>query len=318
MLTLTSKAAVRRFKASEPQSVWSTSETAPAGGYETFQEGHGAARVFKQEPAPTLRPKFKLPRGAQVFTSGSCFAREIERAFSRSGAAQPLRRTLQGVDDPVLNRYTTHAIAGDFRFAFEKQYDAANIFQHGARWIDFTGHGQADTREDMLAQRLAVIDYHRRAADADAIFITLGLVETWFDRLTGDYMNIPPWGQFLGDRFELRVTDYMENRRAMQSLIELLRRNCKPDLKLIVTVSPVPMASTFSGDDVVVANAYSKAVLRAVAQDIARDDAAIDYFPSYEMVTLADPHSAWQPDFRHVKPGYVAKIMQAFEQAYIE
>ncbi len=318
MLKLTSKEAIRAFKGGEPHSLWNISTLASGGRYTLFDRGNGADRVFKDTPAPVLKPKFTLPRGASIFTSGSCFAREIETALVRSGAAKVLRQSLDSsIADVVLNRYTTHAIIGDFRFAFERRYDPANVFPHGDKWIDFTGHGQAESREAMLEQRRAVIDYHRLAVEADAVFITLGLVETWFDRQTGDYTNIPPWGQFLGDRFEMRVTDYAENLQAMKALVSLLRKHCRPHLKIVVTVSPVPMNSTFSGEDVVVANTYSKAVLRAVAQDIARGDPAIDYFPSYEMATLADPKAVWEPDYRHVKVEYVAKIMQAFEAAYI-
>jgi len=275
--------------------------------------------VFKGTPAPIVKPKFTLPRGAAIFTSGSCFAREVERAMHRNGAAKVLRMTFRRpFEETFLSRYTTHAILGDFRFAFEQEYDAANVMPYGQRWIDFTGHGHAETQEEMLSLRRDVIEMHRLAAEADAIFITLGLVETWFDRVTGEYTNIPPWGQFLGDRFEMRVTDYAENLNAVRELVALLRRHCRADLKILLTVSPVPMISTFSGDDVVVANAYSKAVLRAVAQDVARPDPLIDYFPSYEMVTLADPAAAWEPDFRHVQPAFVAKIMDAFEAAYIQ
>lgn len=161
-----------------------------------------------------------------------------------------------------------------------------------------------------------MIDIHGNVRDADVVFLTLGLVETWWDKQTGEYTNTPPWGQFLGDRFELRVTDYSENARAVRDLVQLLRTHTRPNTKIILTVSPVPMAHTFSGDDVLVANAYSKAILRAVAQDAAENDALADYFPSFEMVTLAEPSAVWHPDYRHVRPEYVRQIIDAFSAAY--
>lgn len=169
----------------------------------------------------------------------------------------------------------------------------------------------------MLAQRRAIIDVHKRAAQADVIILTLGLVEAWFDKQTLSYLNIPPWGQFGSDRFELRVTDYTENRKSLQQLIELLRAACKPDLKVILTVSPVPLKETFSGQDIVVANAYSKSVLRAVAQDIALENPNTDYFPSYEMVTLAAPDAAWRVDRRHVRRDFVRLIVSSFLSSYV-
>jgi hypothetical protein len=85
----------------------------------------------------------------------------------------------------------------------------------------------------------------------------------------------------------------------------------------LVTVSPVPFSDTFSGQGVVIANTYSKSVLRAVAQDWARSSERVDYFPSYEMVMLSAPDAAWLPDHRHVHREHVEKIVETFLTAYV-
>jgi hypothetical protein len=90
-----------------------------------------------------------------------------------------------------------------------------------------------------------------------------------------------------------------------------------PQLKIVLTVSPVPLHDTFSGIDILTANSYSKATLRAVAQDVADEHEYIDYFPSYELVTLANPDSAWYPDRRHVQREFVAKIMERFSEIFM-
>lgn len=66
----------------------------------------------------------------------------------------------------------------------------------------------------------------------------------------------------------------------------------------------------------IVANSYSKAVLRAVAGAICDANAHVDYFPSFESVTLTKQQSVWEPDLIHVAPAFVDRIMARVVQAY--
>jgi hypothetical protein len=64
--------------------------------------------------------------------------------------------------------------------------------------------------------------------------------------------------------------------------------NCKTQAPIPAgfTVSPVPLYLTFSGEDIIVANTYSKSVLRAACDAVENSREHVDYFPSY--VTLLD------------------------------
>lgn len=73
-----------------------------------------------------------------------------------------------------------------------------------------------------------------------------------------------------------------------------------PHARIVLTVSPVPLSRTFTGQDVAVANCYSKSVLRAAAEAVVQQYDFVDYFPSYESVTLSDPRLAWDLDRVHV------------------
>jgi len=53
--------------------------------------------------------------------------------------------------------------------------------------------------------------------------------------------------------------------------------------KIIFTLSPIPMAFTFSENDVVVANRYSKSLLRSSIENFI-DNKNVFYFPSFEIV----------------------------------
>jgi hypothetical protein len=310
--------AVSNYSKNKPQSVWASHELDPSGVYQLIEPGMGASRVYGERPCMALKPKFTLPERPRIFASGSCFAREIELALHTQGHEVLSWNPDLGISNELFHRYTTHAIAADFQFALRGGYPESLAIELAPdQWCDFTGHGIARSREELLNWRYGVIDVHKQVVDADVVFVTLGLVEAWFDTVTRTYTNIPPWGQFFGSRYQCRITDYPENLAALERFLAFLRERVRPDLKVILTVSPVPLGETFSGQDIVMANAYSKSVLRAVAQDVAHKDPNTDYFPSYEMVTLADPDSAWLPDFRHVRREFVAHIISQFQQAYM-
>ncbi len=78
----------------------------------------------------------------------------------------------------------------------------------------------------------------------------------------------------------------------------------------------MPLQNTFTDQDIVVANAESKAVLRAAAGAFARRHDNVSYFPSYEMVTHSQPDFALRADRAHVEPEMVDHIMSSFIDVY--
>jgi hypothetical protein len=74
-------------------------------------------------------------------------------------------------------------------------------------------------------------------------------------------------------------------------------------------VSPVPLGRTFTDDDIVIANGYSKAQLRAVAGQIDAEFDNVIYWPSYEIALRAD---LFRPDGRHITEDGVRFIMDRF------
>src|SRR5262249_19790413 len=85
-----------------------------------------------------------------------------------------------------------------------------------------------------------------------------------------------------------------------------------PQKHVVITVSPVPLARTFSPYDVGTANLESKSILRAVAGQIAREYAdRVSYFPSYEMATIL-PIPVYKPDKRHVLPTFADQVVGEF------
>ncbi len=61
-----------------------------------------------------------------------------------------------------------------------------------------------------------------------------------------------------------------------------------------------------------VANAASKAILRAAVEEWVSRHPHIHYFPSYEIVLCSDPRRVWMDDFRHVTPEIIGHIGKLF------
>ena len=174
-----------------------------------------------------------------------------------------------------------------------------------------------DSIDELEANRAAHITACRRAFEEVEVFIlTLGLNECWQFIPDGSVISRGPKTSHHFALFRHRVLSVDENLACLQRFLDVVRAH-NPALKLIVTVSPVPLLATGLADDthVIAANGHSKAVLRTAAEELRRRNDGVYYFPSYEMVSycLNDP---WEDDTRHVKRAAVAQIMTAFKAAF--
>ena len=312
MKSIEATQALHNYRAGQPHSVWCADSqpvtTPPA-------PGQGGARVYQPFLELQWTPKFELSRGEAYFAAGSCFARNVEKALDDVGARVVSWTPHSPVANNALHRYNTFSIMRDFQLALAGRFDDDALVEAApGKWFDYSAYGRADSRAELERQRRQCIDLHAAVLEADVLIITLGLVEAWYDRKLGSYLNVFPAGAMQADpdRYELRITGYAENLAALDSFWVVLREATRRPIRMIVTVSPIPFNATFSGHDVVEANTYSKAVLRAVAQDFADAHDDVMYFPSYEMVTLSDPDAVWTPDMRHVRPEFVRRIMDYF------
>ena len=90
-------------------------------------------------------------------------------------------------------------------------------------------------------------------------------------------------------------------------------RSINPDMKIILTVSPVPLAATMSNHHIVIANTYSKSVLRAVAGQLSTELDYVDYFGSYEILTSCyRNHLYWEGDMRSLSDIGLDAVFKSF------
>ena len=279
---------------------------------------------------PAFEPGFSFPQGATVFTIGSCFARHIEDALSVHGFDVPTKRFIAGdhsgkeSDVWMLDNYSVPAITNELRWALgDLPYEPAQNLLEVRKDLFVDIHLAARMPlcpvEEALLRRQRIFETTAFVRKADVLVMTLGLAEVWKDTQTGLFLNARPHNVTLSrypDRFELWVLSYEDVLSELEQAFDTLRRHARADLKTILTVSPVPMSATFTGDDVAVANAYSKSVLRAAAQSIALSHDGVDYYPSFESVTLSDREAAWEDDQIHVRPELIEDNVRRMIEAY--
>lgn len=291
----------------------------------------GAPNRVEPVAAPHFDAPFKLAPGQSIFTMGSCFARNVETELVARGFDIPVRRIFerpefQGVELQAVNNYGTPSIHNEVAWALGgREFDEAANFLETApgKFVDLhlTPTLRPETLEIVRLRRAAILAATRLLPDCAAMVVTLGLVEVWRDEHSGQYLNVAPRPQILRqdpERFSLHVLSYEECLHHLRSALDIIYSVARPEFRVILTVSPVPLTSTHTADDVIVANGYSKAVLRTVAETIRRSDPRVIYFPSYESVVLSDRKLAWEDDLIHVTGKIVSFNVGRMVAAFVE
>lgn len=297
---------------------------------------YACQRLRRSLFVPAVEPRFRIKQTDRMFAIGSCFARGIEAALKKSGLRIESAATdfdQFEVDEnhklvplTFTNKYTTYSILNELTWALEPgamfpedslvDLDAGRCFDpHVSPALKLVDHAAT------LKRHRVITDVTRRIKDCQVLFLTLGLVETWYDTQTGVHLNATPIKEMMDlhpGRYEFARSNYLQNLENMERLHELLSTHGHPELRIIATTSPVPMIATYSGRDVVVANTYSKSTLCAVAQDWAEAHDNVQYFPSYEIVMNSNRDLAWEEDMRHVTGGVTRHVMDAFMDAFVE
>ena len=151
----------------------------------------------------------------------------------------------------------------------------------------------------------------------DILIFTLGLTEVWKNAEIGVVFPTAPGvvaGTFNEAVHRFQNLNIFDNLAAFEAFKEELSdlRGGRP-VKYILTVSPVPLTATASGNHVLVATTYSKSVLRSVAGYLADRYDNIDYFPSFEIVTnQANRGAFYENNLRSVRKTGVETVMKVF------
>lgn len=279
-------------------------------------------------------PKFEIGDDSPVATFGSCFAQHVGPALDSRGytwlvteeppyglsieSAKAFHygllscRTGNVYTTSLLRQWTSWA-AGEARPPSEVWDGPDGCFDPFRPTIEPGGFA---CPSELRRSREAAISAFREAIErAGVLVFTLGLTESWFDRKAGHEFPMCP-GTVAGvfdDNAHLFVNQDVDAVRSALSDAVRLMRGLNPGLRIVLSVSPVPLAATATAGHVLVATSYSKAVLRAVAGKLADADPLIDYFPAYEIVCSPPFGGAlFAPDQRSVTHDGVRCVMDHF------
>jgi GSCFA family len=314
-----------------PAATWYKDNTDPndPAGKHAFQ------RLRQTCFIPHVVPKFKLCRDDRFYAIGSCFARGIENALAAQNVVvesaapefarlQPANRETSGLG--FTNKYNTYSILNELRWALDPDAEFPRdsiVPLTKTKWYDPHTNPTLEfvDLEETLQRRALMQTVTKRITTCRAVIVTLGLAEVWRDVKADVFVNrtpIPSLFKTDPDRYEFQLSSFAANWANLEAIHTLLSTFGHPDVHIIVTVSPVPLMNTFSKMDIVVANSWAKALLRAVAHEWAAAHSKVDYFPSYEVVQNSDRGEMWETDLRHVRGAGVQQIMELFVREYIE
>ena len=149
----------------------------------------------------------------------------------------------------------------------------------------------------------------------DVFIFTLGLTEAWRSKIDGAVYPACPGtiaGAFSPERHEFINFQVNEVAQDLFSFIHRLR-TINSAVRIVLTVSPVPLVATASEQHVLVATVYSKSVLRVAAEMACTQIPDVFYFPAYEIASGPQaPDDFFAADKRTISETAVNTIMSAF------
>lgn len=274
---------------------------------------------------PTVAPSFGIAPGECVFTIGSCFARNVEDALLSHGLSVPAStfsapaEEAPGRPNRILNQYNPATMLQCVNGIVGPE-DTASLYQtpEGLVIDPLLSTGARPVSPERAIERREQIAelYRSGLSRSGSVILTLGLVEAWYDAGAGHWLNEAPLRRVLREDDTRYEFHRMDTDIAGKFLDQILETLCANGRRVILTVSPVPLQTTFAEGDAVTRNAYSKSVLRVAAEHATQRHDRVDYFPSYEIVTTSGL-PAFGDDHIHVRGKVVDRIIEHMINAYL-
>jgi len=276
-----------------------------------------------------------LLKADRIATAGSCFAQHIGNNLAARGAAfmdmEPAPPVFSSTAEARKwgygvfscrygNVYTTRQLIQLFDEAHGTRTPEERVWEKDGRFydslrasVDPVGQDSPDTVLALRERHLAAV--RRMFATLDVFVFTLGLTEGWESTQDGTMYAVAPGtvaGTYDPKKHVFRNLRHVEIRADMMAFWERLRA-VNSTARMLLTVSPVPLAVTATENHVLVATTYSKSVLRAVAGELSEDVDDIYYFPSYEIISSHPSRGMFfEPDLRNVNLFGVNYVMTHF------
>ncbi|MCC0003921.1 MAG: GSCFA domain-containing protein [Methylobacteriaceae bacterium] len=288
---------------------------------------------------PVVVAPFQIGARTKVAAAGSCFAQHIGRYLKAAGCAYLVTETAHPVMTEAAARALNYGVytartgniytARQLRQLIERAYGrvqpADDIWDEGGLFLDpfrpTIQPGGFNSRREFEIDRIRHFSAVRQAFETlDVLVFTLGLTEAWRSRVDGIVYPLCPGvsgGKFSPGAHEFvnfGVADVVDDLAAVLQALKAVN----PPAKVILTVSPVPLAATAEPQHVLTSTVYSKSVLRVAAEMAAKAHENVAYFPSYEIVASGMAGNYFAADRRSVTEAGVAHVMRIFAEHYLK
>ncbi|MDB6162881.1 MAG: hypothetical protein JWL98_313 [Xanthomonadaceae bacterium] len=306
------------------------------GSHQFWRTAVTGVERFRYDPVTATR--FTISPGDRIATGGSCFAQHISNRLSKIGfnyfiteagchlSVDQRRPKGYGVFSCRYgNIYTSRQLLQLFQECFEgREHAEAAWLRADGRYVDalrpqIDPDGFASIQAVRDERRVHLDAVRRMFTECDVFVFTLGLTETWRSLADGTVYPLAPgvsggsFDESLHAFVNLDIHDVLSD---LNTFLAGLKR-VNPSVRVLLTVSPVPLIATYENRNVLVATSYSKSVLRVAADMAYRTFDWVDYFPSYEIITGSYTNSVYyEDDYRGIRDTGVDHVMRCFLRHY--
>jgi len=270
----------------------------------------------------------------RVATAGSCFAQHVARRLRQAGLnlleTEPAHSILsEGVAEAFGygmfsarygSIYTTRQLLQLMRRAYGRFKPEEDLWirEDGRLFDPFRPTIQPDGFANMGEYNLAR-DVHFAAVremfeSVDVFIFTMGLTEAWRSSRDGAVYPLCPGvaaGKFDPEQHEFVNFGVVDIVKDLEEFLQELHA-INLEARVILTVSPVPLAATAESRHVWTSTTASKAILRVAAEQVSGRESVV-YFPSYEVITNPAARGEYfEEDLRTISVAGVDHVMRVF------
>jgi len=285
-----------------------------------------------------ISTKFKIINSNLIASAGSCFAQYIANVLQIENYKYLITETLPESSEakndgfgvfPARfgNIYTTRQL----RQLFDRAFNITDLYlqpwiREDGKYVDpFRPTIQIDgfdSEEGVIEDRTPhLLATKKMFEECDIFIFTLGLTESWISKDNNISVPIAPGvsgGTNHLTKFKFHNLTYEDCFNDLIYFVDSIK-SFNSKIKIILTVSPVPLAATYENEHVLVATTHSKSILRSVAGKVSRIRDFVDYFPSYELITGNFNKSKYYSDnLREISPDGVKYVMSFFTRSYLD
>ena len=282
------------------------------------------------------RPLLLTASSTRISSYGSCFAGRIAQRLRKHPDFIYIRYGQQEYPDSVLNEFSA-PVGNVYSVA---QFDS--LLRAVVEPIDISTFIHAHPTKGRYLPIIPRLGYFENEAEAaqsfslslesfknsliksDLLVFTVGLSEVWLDIENDSYLPISPgcgYGSSDGLRFVPRQLTSIDIRFFLTAIKEKLKF-LNPSLKVILTLSPIPLVATHTTENAITANCVSKftqyVALREWLIEVG-ETSDFYYFPSFEIVTNPMFLSKFfQSDYRSVTQAAEDAVMREFFGSFLK